>query len=135
MTADHALTRDCVVCPHSSTHSKINYASLDIKEKIGEGSFSVVYKGIYNNEEVTHAHHHTHSNRTRTCGVVTADCFIVQVAIKRLKFNDEKIRENRLLKAFDEFRNEVFLMRYLNSNATQDLCRISDPCWVFTMCA
>lgn len=51
------LTRDRVDCPHCS-HSKINYASLDIKEKIGEGSFSVVYKGIYNNEEVTHAPPH-----------------------------------------------------------------------------
>ncbi len=61
----------------------------------------------------THAHTHTH---THTHGVVTAGCFIIQVAIKRLKFNDEKIRENRLLKAFDEFRNEVFLMRY---HATQ----------------
>lgn len=34
-----------------------------------------------------------------------------EVAVKRLKFNDEQLRESRLLKAFDEFRNEVFLMR------------------------
>lgn len=71
---------------YSFLFRKINYADLEIKEKLGEGSFSSVYKGVYNNEDV---------------------------AIKRLRFNDEQLRESHLLKAFDEFRNEVFLMRYV----------------------
>jgi len=46
--------------------SKINFTDLKMEEKIGEGSFAVVYKGTYQNEEVQ-----------QRCSIAFLDLFLI----------------------------------------------------------
>ncbi|KAL6060410.1 Myotubularin-like phosphatase domain [Balamuthia mandrillaris] len=64
---------------------RISYKDLYFESKIGEGSFASVYKGIYNGETV---------------------------AIKQLKDlkASKKVTESEIIKVFDNFRHEVWLM-------------------------